>query len=457
MFAEKRCDVFVSVVMVFFVCCGLFVGGCSQAGSGAARPETKAQRDKRMQWWRGGRFGMFIHWGVYAVPAGEWKGTTDNNVGEWIKYHRQIPTEEYRPLAGQFNPVKFNAKEWVSLAKRAGMKYIVITSKHHDGFCMFDSKLTDYDIVEATPFKRDVLKELTEACRESGIKMCFYYSIMDWNHADYLPHRKWETQSTEGADYNRYVAYMKGQLKELIDNYDPAILWFDGEWEGTWTSDRGSDLCKYLRGLKPDLIINNRIDKGRSGMAGMNKEGNFVGDYGTPEQEIPATGLAGVDWESCMTMNNTWGYKKSDHNWKSAEVLIRNLVDIASKGGNYLLNVGPTAEGLIPQASVERLEAMGKWLAVNGESIYGTSANPIGEVPWGRCTAKCNKLYLHVFDWPADGKLVISGLDKKVSKAYLLAGGEKLAITTDGGLLTISLPAEAVDKIDTVVVLKTAK
>ena len=436
--------------------CSLIVAGCSQMDAKVSGPETKQQYDKRMQWWQEARFGMFIHWGVYAVPAGEWKGKTIGRIGEWIMDHAQIPVEEYEPLAAQFNPVKFNAKQWVALAKKAGMKYIVITSKHHDGFCMYDSKLTGYDIVDATPFKRDVLRELTDECRKQGVKMCFYYSIMDWHHPDYLPRRKWEKRSAEGADYNRYVEYMKGHLSELIENYDPALLWFDGEWEKTWTPEAGWELYEYLMALKPDIIINNRIGKGRSGMQGMDKEGRFAGDFGTPEQEIPATGLPGVDWESCMTMNNTWGYKKDDHNWKSTATLIRNLVDIASKGGNYLLNVGPTAEGLIPEASVQRLKEMGEWMAVNGESIYAATVNPIGELPWGRCTAKGNKLYLHVFDWPKDGKITVPGSNIKVKKAYLLADKKhKLTTGSKGDFVVIgNLPDSAPDEIDTVVVLE---
>ena len=336
--------------------------------------ESKEAKDTRMSWWREARFGMFIHWGLYAVPAGEWKGKDVPGIGEWIMSNGQIPVEEYEKYAPQFNPVMYDADQWVRIAKDAGMKYIVITSKHHDGFGLWDSKISDYDIIDRTPYKKDILKQLSKACKKHGVKLCFYHSIMDWHHHDYLPRRPWEKRSSEGADYQRYIAYMKAQLKELVTEYDPAVLWFDGEWEDTWDPEKGLMLYNYVRSLKPDIIINNRVDKGRQGMHGMTKEGNFAGDFGTPEQEIPHTGLPGVDWESCMTMNDTWGFKKNDHNWKSSKQLIYNLIDIVSKGGNYLLNVGPTAEGLIPPESVERLREMGKWMDVNGEALYGTSA-----------------------------------------------------------------------------------
>jgi len=364
---------------------------------------------------------------------------------------------------GKFNPVKFNADQWVRIAKKAGCRYIVITSKHHDGFCLFDSKYTDYDVM-STPFNRDILKELAAACRREGIKMCWYHSIMDWHHPDYLPRRNWEKRSAEGADFPRYVAYMKNQLRELVTNYgEIGVLWFDGEWENTWTHEQGKDLYDYVRSLDPKIIINNRVDKGRRGMAGLTKKGDFAGDFGTPEQEIPATGLAGVDWETCMTMNDHWGYNKHDQRWKSTEDLIRKLVDIASKGGNFLLNVGPTGEGLIPGPSVERLEAMGRWMQVNGDSIYATSASPFAKLPWGRCTQKAlgentTRLYLHVFQWPADGKLLVPGLGNKPLKAFLLSDAKQSALpvaSRDAGV-TVDLPPQAPDPIDTVVVLDVA-
>ncbi len=435
----------------------LVLSGCAEFTGTSAKRETKRQHDKRMAWWREARFGMFIHWGLYAVPAGEWKGTT--NHAEWILTTAQIPVKEYEKFCPQFNPVKFNANEWVRIAKEAGMKYIVITSKHHDGFCLWESKLTDYDVIDATPFKRDILRELTTECKKQGIRMCFYHSIMDWHHPDYLPRRDWEKRPSEGADFSHYVSYMKGQVTEIIDQYDPGVLWFDGEWESTWDADLGDDLYAYVRSLKPDIIVNNRVSKGRAGMEGTYDPKKFSGDFGTPEQEIPATGL-GYDWETCMTMNNHWGYNKHDDNWKPTEDLIRKLVDIASKGGNFLLNVGPTAEGLIPQPSVERLQQMGDWLKVNGQSIYGTTASPFRKLQWGRCTQKQlakghTRLYLHVFDWPTDGKLKVSGLDNKLTKAFLLARGEHswLRTTRKGNDLIIDVPLQVPDPTVSVVAL----
>ncbi|MGH9342124.1 MAG: alpha-L-fucosidase [Acidobacteriota bacterium] len=425
--------------------------------------ETKAEIDARMQWWRDARFGMFIHWGLYAVPAGEYQGKRSGRIGEWIQEWANIPREEYRKFAAEFNPVRFDAAEWVRIAKDAGMKYLVITSKHHDGFSMYDSQVSDYDIVDSTPYGKDVMKALSDECRRQGIKFCFYYSIMDWHHpSQYVDaegkdrtagHRK--TEITPKGE-REYATYMKAQLQELVTQYDPAVLWFDGEWVDWWTEEDGKDLYNYVRGLKPEIIINNRVGKGRMGMAGLNKGPGYAGDFGTPEQEIPATGLPGVDWESCMTMNTTWGYKSYDHDWKSVETLLQNLIDIASKGGNYLLNVGPTAEGLIPGSSVERLEQIGEWLKENGEAIYGSSASPFADLPWGRATQKPGRLYLHVFDWPA-GALEVPGIQGKVTKAYLLADHNRqaLRVNQSQGKMEIDLPTQAPDPVASVVVLET--
>lgn len=413
--------------------------------------ETTEQRNRRMEWWREARFGLFIHWGLYAIPAGEWKGET--NHAEWILTTAQIPVDQYEKFADQFNPTSFDAAEWVREAKNAGMKYIVITSKHHDGFCLFDSKQTNYDVIDATPFERDILGELAEECRKQGLKMCFYHSIMDWHHPDYLPRRAWEKRSAEGAEFERYVEYMKKQVAELLTHYgEIGVLWFDGEWEYTWTEERGKDLYNYVRSIQPSIIVNNRVGKGREGMAGTYDPETSVGDFGTPEQEIPATGL-NYDWETCMTMNDHWGYNKNDHNWKSERELIRKLVDIASKGGNFLLNVGPTADGLFPQPSLDRLRAMGKWLKINGESIYGTTASQFENLKWGRSTTKPRKLYLHIFDWPSDGKLLVPGLLTEVDAAYLMAEPRtNLRTTLNADSTAISLPERAPDPNVTVVV-----
>ena len=409
-----------------------------------------------MKWWEISRFGLFIHWGLYSVPAGEWKGDTTH--AEWIRTTAQIPIHEYEKFVQQFNPVKFNAMLWVQMAKAAGMKYIVITTKHHDGFCMFDTKQTDFDIM-STPFHRDVMKELSEACKKEGIQLCFYHSIMDWHHPDYLPRRDWEKDRTAtGANFSNYITYLKSELKELLSNYGKiGVLWFDGEWENTWTHQKGQDLYQYVRSLEPSIIINNRVDVGREGMEGLTKAGGFVGDFGTPEQEIPATGITGMDWESCMTMNDHWGYNSHDNDWKSAEDLVQKLVDIASKGGNFLLNIGPTSEGVFPQPAVERLKDIGSWMAVNHESIYGTQASPFKKLDWGRCTQKPitggTRLYLHIFNWPEDGKLIIPGLGSQVTNCFSLSDKRKLKAVRNGNSYTIDVSSVAKQDYSTVIVL----
>jgi alpha-L-fucosidase len=423
--------------------------------------ETAAQHDARMKWFREARFGMFIHWGLYAQAAGEWDGKPSSGAGEWLMNDRQIPVSQYAMLVPQFDPARFDARAWVRVAKNAGMKYVVITSKHHEGFAMFPSTLTDW-CIKSTPFQRDPLKELSAACQAEGIKLCFYYSIMDWHHPDYLPHKSWNDQANPNPDFEHYVAYMKGQLKELLTGYGPiGILWFDGNWENTWNYDRGADLYRYIRGIQPDLIVNNRVGQDRNGVAGTTDCQQRVGDYGTPEQTIPANGFGpGVDWETCMTMNDTWGFKKQDQNWKSTQTLIRNLVDIASKGGNYLLNVGPTSEGSIPEASIELLSQIGQWMKLNGVAIHDTTASPFERpLAWGRCTKKVEQgnttLYLHVFDWPTDGKLFIPGLLTKPQSAGLLVDPDRnLKAASSDDDTTILLPPAAPDKISSTVVLK---
>jgi len=405
------------------------------------KAETKEERDARMAWWREARFGMFIHWGVYSVPAGTWQGKEIPGIGEWIMNTAKIPVADYRNFAKQFNPVKYDPDAWVRLAKEAGMKYIVITSKHHDGFALFDSKVTDWDAVDATPYGKDLLKPLAEACRKHGIRLGFYYSqAQDWNNpggAAYGGH--WDkAQDGSMDDYVRKIA--APQVKEILSNYgDIAVLWWDTPVDMTREQVQ---LLASLTKLQPRIITNNRLGNG------------IPGDTETPEQFIPATGFPGRDWETCMTMNDTWGYKSYDNNWKSTETLVRNLIDIASKGGNYLLNVGPTSEGLIPQPSVERLTEVGKWMKINGDAIYGTTPGPFKRLAFGRSTRKDGKLYLHVFAWPRDGKLNVP-LTNNATKAYLLADPQKalMCISTEDSL-EIQVPVDAPDKIASVVVLE---
>ena len=407
--------------------------------------ETPAQRDARMQWWREARFGMFIHWGVYSVPAGTYHGQQVPGIGEWIMSSAKIPMAEYQSFTKEYNPVKYNPDEWVRVAKEAGMKYIVITAKHHDGFANFDTQASDWNIVKATPYARDVLKPLAAACRKYGLKLGFYYSqAQDWNNGGSACSGKWDpAQQRDFGDYVDKVAVP--EVRELLSNYGefPAVIWWDTPCD--MTKENADKLIALLK-LKPGVIHNNRLG------------GGYQGDTETPEQTIPATGFPGRDWETCMTMNDTWGYKSYDNNWKSTETIIRNLVDIASKGGNYLLNVGPTSEGLIPEPSVERLQAVGAWMKVNNPGIYDTTASPFKKLPWGRCTKKVSgdttTLYLHVFDWPANGQLLVPGLSNQVKSSRLLATGEKLKYATTPEGVVITVPATAPDPISSTVVLR---
>ena len=425
------------IALVVVACAGML----KAADAPSVTEETKEQRDARMKWWREAKFGMFIHWGVYSVPAGKY-GDKDTH-GEWIMCKAKIPMAEYAKYAEKFNPVKFNAEEWVKLAKAAGQKYMVITSKHHDGFAMFKSATSSYNIYDATPFKRDPLKELAEACRKEGIKLGFYYSeAQDWGHPGGAAYRGHWDPAQDGS-FDKYLDEVAvPQVKEILSNYGPdtpAILWWDTPAE--MTPERAQKLHPLLK-LRPGIITNNRLG------------GGYKGDTETPEQHIPSTGYPGRDWETCMTMNGHWGYCAADENWKSTENLIRKFADICSKGGNFLLNVGPTSEGLIPAPCVERLKEIGKWMEKNGEAIYGTSASPFAWLSWGRCTRKGQKLYLHVFDWPADGALKVP-IRSAVNKAYLLVdSGKELKIEKTELGIQVKAPVDAPDKIDSVVVLE---
>ena len=434
-------------------------GDAAMTATNAIENETPEQYAARMKWWSDARFGMFIHWGLYSVPAGVWGNETD--YGEWFLEQTHMPVSQYEKFADQFNPVKFDALAWVKAAKAAGVKYIVITSKHHDGFAMFPSDATDWSI-KRTPFHRDPIKELAAACKQEGIHFCLYYTIMDWHSPDWGIRRPWNDVAAKYGPPNmdRFEDFMKAQLHEVLTRYGPiGLLWFDGNWESPWTAQRGQEIYDYVRTLQPNVIVNNRVGKPESTPGGGFARKGAVGDYGTPEQTIPPTGFGpGVYWESCMTMNDHWGYNKDDQNWKSTEMLVHNLVDCASKGGNYLLNVGPTSEGVIPGPSLERLKQIGEWMNVNSVAIYQTSASPFKRLPWGRCTTKLdgNKttLYLHVWEWPTNGKLLVPGLNNAVKSATLLATGEKLKTSADADGVTIEVPATAPDAISSTIILK---
>jgi alpha-L-fucosidase len=415
--------------------------------------ESREQRDERMAWWRDARFGMFIHWGVYAVPAGTYNGEQISGIGEWIMLRGKIPVNEYKAYAGQFNPVLYDPEAWAKLAKKAGMRYIVITSKHHDGFALFPSAVTDWDVVDATPYGKDLIGPLAEAARAEGLGFGLYYSqAQDWNHpggakSGYEEGEGWD--ELHKGDFDEYLDQIAiPQVGEILSRYRPDILWWDTpRW---MTEERAERLIPLVR-IVPGIILNNRLG------------GGYRGDTETPEQHIPATGFKDRDWEVCMTMNGTWGYKSYDHNWKSTEDLIHKLCDIVSKGGNFLLNVGPTAEGLIPQPSVERLEEIGAWMDVNGESIYGTTASPFHRLTWGRCTQKAHPggttLYLHVFDWPEDGRLFVPGLKSVPVSIRLLQDGKELAAEPVMGAepgLAIMVPNAAPDPIASVIRLEVA-
>jgi alpha-L-fucosidase len=405
--------------------------------------ETKAQRDARMKWWREAKFGMFIHWGLYSVPAGEYQGKPVGSLGEWIMRIANIPVAEYASYAKQFDPEQFNADLWVSYAKAAGMKYIVMTAKHHEGFAMFPTKVDDYNINAQTAFKRDPIGEMAAACKKAGIKFGVYYSQnLDWHHpGGGTAGASWDP--AQKGDFDAYVKKVSApQVKELITRYHPAVLWWD--INGPFTPDEVRELTASFP-QDPELIYNNRLG------------GGVPGDTETPEQTIPATGFPGRDWETCMTINDTWGFKKDDTNFKSTQTLLTNLIDIASKGGNYLLNVGPTSQGIIPAPEVARLQAIGQWMKVNGEAIYGTSPSPFKRLPWGRCTRKADgantTLYLHVFDWPTDGKLLVPGLKNVVSSAHILGRKDSVQAVSGPDGVTLTLPMNAPDPISSTVVL----
>ncbi len=377
-------------------------------------------------WFVQDRFGMFIHWGLYAIPAR----------GEWVRNKEEISVEAYQPYFDEFNPTRYDPKKWARIAVDAGMKYVVLTTKHHDGFCLFDSKLTDYKSTN-TPAQRDLVAEYVEAMREAGLKVGFYYSLLDWHHPHYPvdgrhPMRNNEAMKSEQRDTGKYVDYLHGQVRELLSNYGEIdVLWFDFSYDNmsgqTW---RAKELVEMVRKLQPGIIMNNRLFSGHAAAAAEGS-GMQYGDLETPEQIIPSAGVtdkAGNPkvWEACITLNNNWGYARDDHNYKSPAQVVRMLVECVSKGGNLLLNVGPDAKGEIPAESVAILERVGQWMRINGQSIYGAGrAAELVKPDWGRYTRAGDHLFAHLMDRPV-GPVAIDGLPGKLKKARVLADGSEV-------------------------------
>jgi len=418
--------------------------------------ETKAEtsdqgHEKRIAWFREAKFGMFIHWGLYSIPAGEWQGKQVLGLGEWIMHNAPVPVKDYVKLADQFNPTQFDAEKIVQLAVDSGMKYIVITSKHHDGFAMYHSSVSKYNIYDATPFKRDPLKELADACAKHGIKFGFYYSqSQDWhepngagNTADFGPDEK--------KDFDRYLTEKsEPQVKELLTHYGPVcLMWFDTPF--MMTEERGSRFMRLVRSVQPNCLIDGRLSK------------EVHGDYvSTGDNVVPNKSMT-EDWEVPATTNNTWGFRKDDTDWKSPGEIVFKLVDVASKGGNYLLNVGPTSAGVIPEHIQENLLTVGKWLKLNGDAIYGATKSPFGDefgeysasikdhagkpiflprTDW-RCTTSKGKLFFTLFRkyYPRDG-FEIPAFKTKVTQAYMLSDPEHtpLKIVVRDGVRCVQLP-----------------
>ncbi|MBK8060783.1 MAG: alpha-L-fucosidase [Gemmatimonadetes bacterium] len=403
-------------------------------------PENVAART----WFQDARFGLFVHWGVYSQMG----------AGEWVMNNRSIRASDYERLPSSFNPTAYDATAWVALAKAAGMKYITITSKHHDGFAMFDSKVSDYTIVKRTPFARDPIRQLVDAAGKEGIKVFFYYSQLDWHHPDYFPLGSTgrQTGRPDGGNFDRYLDYMNGQLKELLTNYGPVGgIWFDGMWDKPEANWRLDETYRLIHQLQPAALIgsNHHVTP----IAGE--------DFQMIEKDLPGQNSAGFNkaemstlpLETCETMNGSWGFDITDRNYKSSRDLIRYLVRSAGANANFLLNVGPMPNGTIQPEFVERLRAIGKWLEVNGESVYGTRGGPVSPRPWGVTTRKANKIYVHILDWMDDDLWL--PLDAKVRRATVL-GGEGIVRVQPGkgGVLLSGIAALTQDDIDTIVVLE---
>jgi len=417
-------------------------------------------REARLAWFREAKFGLFIHWGLYAIPAGEWKGRAVPGIGEWIMNRARIPVAEYQQLAKQFNPVKFDADAWVGLARDAGMKYIVITSKHHDGFALYRSKASPFNVVDATPFKRDILEELAAACKRQGMRLGFYYSqSQDWHEAGGAGNT-WDFGPDEQKDYDGYLrGKAEPQVRELLTGYGPvALVWFDTP--RMMTPERAQRFTDLVRTLQPQCLIDGRL--------------GAAGDYVTTGDNVIPPEVGAEAWETPATINHTWGYRKDDEDWKSAGDITFKLLDIVSKGGNYLLNVGPMADGVIPQPSRDVLRTVGRWLRANGEAVYGARATPFGEelgeyAASGAKDLRGQKLYLQRTEWRVTAKpgrlyftffqeprvpFELPAFKNAVKRAYRLADGAPVEVRTENGKQALVLQRPLPDPMATVVVVE---
>ncbi|WP_194777946.1 alpha-L-fucosidase [Pararhodonellum marinum] len=425
-----------------------------------ASPCLQAQEDytpspenlENREWFQDAKYGLFIHWGVYSVMG----GGGDMGIAEWIMNQKQIPIHAYENLPDFFNPAQFDAEEWVSIAKKAGMKYITITSKHHDGFAMYDSEVSDYNIVKATPYGKDVIRQLKEACDREGIKLFFYYSQLDWHHPDYFPRGRTGRDYTgrpESGDWNRYIEYMNAQLTELLTNYgDIGGIWFDGQWDKLdedWQLDKTYSM---IHALQPGALIgsNHHLMP-------------FPGeDFQMFERDLPGQNTMGFNHtgaiselplEMCETMNGSWGYNIKDRRFKTTKQLLQTLVRAAGANANFLLNTGPLPNGKLQPENVDSLMVMAEWLGQYGESIYGTRGGPVSPRNWGVTTAKDNKVFVHVMD-AEDETILMPVLDKKIKKASLMKDGSKVTFKENDLGVMLSIPRKQREEIDTIVILE---
>ena len=426
-------------IMTILIFCVNIVVSQTLTGGGEANPDLLTNQQS-LQEWRDKRFGMFIHWGPVALRGTE--------IG-WSR-GREVPSEEYDQLYQEFNPVLFDADAWVHIAKSAGMKYIILVTKHHDGFALWDSDYSDYDIM-AGPFKRDVVKELSDACKKHDMLFGTYYSILDWYHPYYpIELLNGEKVLKQNANITEYLPFMRGQIRELVQKYDTRILWFDGEWEEPWTHEMGMDSYAWARELENALLINNRVDKGRAGMEGFSKGAQFAGDFETPEQRV---GLFNTQtpWESCITIGQQWAWKPNDQ-LKSAQECIQLLLHTVGGDGNLLLNVSPMLDGRLEQRQIDILEEIGDWLAVYGETVYGTRGGPVPPQEWGVTTQKNDKIYVHVIK-PHEESILLPNFHQSIRSATLFPDGAAVQTKSTKEALSLTLPKHT-QQIDLVIEIK---